>query len=123
SAVNPAVSSFSVASTSRLKKRLKISSRSTPVAQKRLSTALTEKKGNAKLNEQITDICHFLEDVNEAIEKYGAENVYNLDEKPVSGAPSSVSSFQIMGEQTENIHSIGSPYRIMTAVVNTAASG
>ena len=75
------------------------------------------------MNQQITDACHFLEDVDEAIRKHGPENVYNLDEKPVSGAPSSVSSFQIMGEQTENIHSIGSPYRIMTAVVNTAASG
>src|SRR6185436_6026675 len=117
------VSSYSAASTSRLKRRIKISSRDTPVVQKILKSELAEAKKKAKVNQQITDACHFLEDVNEAIEKYGAENVYNLDEKPVSGAPSSVSSFQIMGEPTENIHSIGSPNRIMTAVVNTSGPG
>ena len=121
--VNPAVESFSVSSVSRLKKRVKITSRTTPVAAKRFSKRLTEEEKERRLNILIDDVCHYLEDVDEAVKKHGPDNVYQMDEKPLSGAPSRVSSFQRMGEKTEKIHSHGSPDRIMTAACTVTAFG
>jgi len=75
---------------------------------------------DAELEEEIIN---FMCDVHDALRKYGACFVFNMDEKPLAGAPKKVWSIQVRGKKTIPIGAKGSPRRCLTGVVTVSAAG
>jgi hypothetical protein len=118
SSVKPSVTSISLAFVHDLLSRHDLVARMTPVKKRagRRRNGMTDDE----LEEAVTE---FMCDVHDALRKYGAAHVFNMDEKPLAGAPKWVWSVQRKGKKTQPIKSMGSPRRCLTGVVTVSAFG
>lgn len=102
----------------RYKKRsLDVSSRFTPLKKKVKQLSAADKE------DEDDYLIEYYEKVEDAINRLGPSRVINYDEKPLSGAPRKVSSFQRRGKKTKPLESKGSPDQVYTAACAVAANG
>jgi hypothetical protein len=101
----------------RLKKKYRVSSRFTHIEKKRKELTKEERE------DENDALIRYYENVENAVMKYGAEGVYNYDEKPLSTAPKRISSFHHQGKKKKKLSSNGDPDRVYTAGCTVAANG